>query len=63
MIRGQRRFIQAFGKAFEFVTIQSFVFEKADYKQISLKEVREIREIFKQFDIAIKELTSVKKAK
>jgi hypothetical protein len=38
----------------EYVQIKEFIFEGANYELISLKEIREIAEIFKQFDIPIK---------
>ena len=43
-------------KSMDFVRVEQFIFEEADYEMISLKEVREIREIFKAFDIRIKDI-------
>ena len=44
----------------DFVRIENFVFEEADYEMISYKEVKEIKDIFRAFDIKIKDL-SIKK--
>ena len=52
-----KKMITLFNKSFEFVQIEVFVFEEADYILVSEKEVKEIRDIFKAFDISIKELT------
>jgi hypothetical protein len=45
--------------------VQHFLYENADYREISLREVREIREVFNLFEIEIKDLqvnlTSAKK--
>ncbi len=45
------KFIANFNKSMDFVRIEYFVFEEADYEMISFKEVKEIKDIFKAFDI------------
>ena len=57
VLKGIKRTIAQFNKVFEFVYIQNFIFEESDYEIISFKEVKEIKEIFKTFEIRIKELT------
>ncbi len=56
VLRQKKKFLSQFNKVFEFVYLQTFIFEEADYEFVIRKEVSEIREIFKTFDIRIKEL-------
>lgn len=53
-----KRFVSAVNKSMDFVRIEQFIFEESDYEMISMKEVKEIRDIFKAFDIKIKEITT-----
>ena len=48
-----RRFLALFNRNMEHVRIDRFIFEEADYETVAVKEVREIREIFKAFGIRI----------
>ena len=57
VLKNMRHFINKFNRTFEFIYVKEFVFEHAGYKQICENEVREIRDIFKLFDIRIKELS------
>lgn len=54
-----KKFLVQFNKLLEFVCIQNFVFDDSDYENISLKEVREIKDIFMSFDIKIKDIPIV----
>lgn len=45
----------------DFVKLENFIFEESDYELISLKEVKEIRDIFKAFYIDIRDLNYTKK--
>ena len=45
--------MQGINKVFEYVKIDGFVFDEADYLMVSEKEVKEVIEIFKTFDIDI----------
>lgn len=56
VLQGVKKLLSQLNKNMEFVQVGVFVFEEADYKFVSLKEVNEVREIFKAFDIYIKEL-------
>lgn len=58
VLRSIKTFISAFNQTFEFVSLANFMFEGTDYRQISVKEVSEIRAIFKQFGLEIKDLAS-----
>ncbi len=53
-----KKFIQLFNKTFNHVKLEIFVFEEADYVFVSGKEVKEVRDIFRAFDIDIKEMRS-----
>lgn len=54
VLKGVKRFINLFNKVFHHVKLETFVFEDADYVFVSEKEVKEVREIFRAFDIDIK---------
>jgi hypothetical protein len=49
-----KKFIGSFNKFFEYVKIETFVFEEADYIYVSEKEVKEVRDIFRTFHIELK---------
>lgn len=55
-MKGAKKFTSFFNKALEFVKVEIFVYEEADYCFVSQKEVNEVREIFKAFDIQVREL-------
>lgn len=57
VLKQTRKFIVFFNKTMEFVRLESFVFEESDYELISFKEVKEIKDIFRAFDIKIRDLT------
>lgn len=61
VLTGVKKFINTFNKALEFVQLETFVYEEADYAFVSEKEVTEVREIFKAFDIHIKDLNCSRK--
>lgn len=56
VLKGVKRFLSLFNKVFTHVKLENFVFEEADYVFVSEKEVKEVREIFRAFDIEIKQL-------
>jgi len=58
LMKQVKRFVSAVNKSMDFVRIEQFIFEESDYEMISMKEVKEIRDIFKAFDIKIKEITT-----
>lgn len=53
VLKGIKKFVQNINKLFEYVKIDGFVFDEADYLLVSEKEVKEVIEIFKNFDIDI----------
>jgi hypothetical protein len=53
-LKGVKKFLQLFNKVLKHVKLETFVFEEADYVFVSEKEVKEVREIFRAFDIEIK---------
>lgn len=55
VMNGLSQFMASFNHTFEKVCINTFLFDGADYQLICTREVNEIRDIFKQFDIYIKE--------
>ena len=57
LLKGSKKFINGFNKAMEFVRIEHIIFEESNYELISYKEVKEIRDIFRAFDINIKDLS------
>ena len=65
VLRSLKRFYTQFNSSFEFVFVQHFLYENADYREVSIREVREIRDVFNMFDIEIRvlqaNLTSAKK--
>lgn len=61
VLKGVKKFIALFNKSFNFVTIECFVFEEADYAFVSEKEVREVRDIFRAFEIDIRQMREFKK--
>lgn len=56
-----KRFYAQFNSCLEFVHVKNFLYENADYRDISIREVKEIREVFTMFDIDIRELQNVTK--
>lgn len=58
LLKSSKRFLGAFNRVMEFVRIEHIIFEESDYELISYKEVKEIRDIFRAFDIKIKDLTA-----
>jgi len=48
-----KKLINSFNKAMGHVRIAQFVFDEADYLLVSKKEVAEIRDIFKAFEIEL----------
>ena len=54
VLKSIKRFVQNINKVFEYVKIDGFVFDEADYLVVSEKEVKEVIEIFKTFNIDIK---------
>lgn len=57
VLKGIKRIISAFNRNLEYVRIDTFVYEEADYMFVSEKEVKEVKEIFRAFDIDIKTLS------
>ena len=51
-----KKFLSSINRALEYVKVDIFVFEEADYAFVSQKEVNEVREIFKAFDIQVRDL-------
>jgi len=43
------------------VHVKNFLYENADYRDISIREVKEIREVFTMFEIEIKDLKNSNK--
>ena len=56
VLRTLKRFYTQYNSSFEFVFVQQFLYENADYREISIREVREIREVFNLFEMEIKDL-------
>lgn len=56
VLKSLKRFYTQFNSCLEFVHVKNFLYENADYRDISIREVKEIREVFTLFDIDIREL-------
>lgn len=57
ILKSMKSFVPEFNRVMEHVSIKVFNFDGADYKLICTKEVDEIRSIFNEFSISIKELS------
>lgn len=51
VIKEQRRFISSFNRTFDHIYIKTFIFDNRDYKMVIMREVDEITDILKTFDI------------
>lgn len=57
VLKSLKSFLPEFNRVMEHVSINVFNFDGADYQLICLKEVDEIRTIFNEFSISIKDLS------
>jgi len=57
VLKSLTSFVPEFNRVMEHVTIKVFNFDGADYQLICNREVEEIRTIFNEFSISIKELS------
>ncbi len=60
-IKAIKKFMNQFNKLFEQVRLINFVFEEADYCLVAEKEVSEVRDIFRAFEIEVRPLPSFRK--
>ena len=56
ILKGVTKLFKTFKKMFSYVQLEQFIFQEANYLQVSVKEVEEIRQIFTQYEITIKGL-------
>lgn len=46
MLKGTTKFFKSYNKIFNFVKIETFIFQEANYLEVSIKEVEEVRQVF-----------------
>ena len=46
IIKGVLKFFRIFNKQFNYVKLESFIFQEADYIDVAVREVQEISQIF-----------------
>ena len=53
IIKRVKTFFSKFNKTMLYVRLETFIFQEADYMEVSLKECDEIAQIFSAYDIQI----------
>ena len=56
LLKQSKTFFRTFNSSFSYVRLARFIFQDADYLEVSVKEVEEISAIFAMYELYIKEL-------
>ena len=56
LLRQSKTFFRNFNKSFLHVRLDRFIFQDADYLEVSIREIEEISAIFAMYDLYIREL-------
>lgn len=59
IFKGVPKFHRTFNKQFTYVKLESFIFQEANYVEVSLKEIQEISQIFASYEIFLNRLHNV----
>ena len=59
IFKGVSKFYRTFNKQFTYVKLESFIFQEANYVEVSLKEIQEISQIFASYEIFLNRLHNV----